>query len=1182
MYKKLTRRALVAMSRRIPLNHLIMRLILFLILINVHVAVAVGYAQRINMDKKHISLRDALRELRKQSDYNIIVDGDLLKKAGAIDVNLKNASLTEALSSLLEGQKLGYEIYKKNVVIKPIVVPNNKTESRVSAPIVQQQREVKGEVVDANGTALAGVSVSVKGKSSATATDDKGAFSLAAQPGDMLVFSSVGYADQEVLVGSAAVHVVLVTEDASLDEVVVVGFGTQKKVNLTGAVGTVSAKELESRPVTSATQALQGLVPGLKISTNSGDLSKDMSVSVRGTGTIGSSSGSPLILIDGMEGDLNAINPQDIENISILKDAASSSIYGSRAPFGVILVTTKSGKNGRISINYNTNLRNASPINVPETMDSYTFAVMLNSARRNEGVQPFFSDETMQKMLDFQAGKLTGGLDPDVNNPNSWADIWSQGYANTDIYDATYKSNIFAQEHNLSATGGSEKVNYYASFNYLDQGGLLEIGKDGMKRYNVMGKINAKLTDWLDFSYTTRFTRKDMTRPSAISDGFYSSFERQSWPNIPIYDANGYFHNFFFSKNLIDFAEGGQRNEQNDKQYHQGSFTIEPIKNWITKVDLNYSIENSDAKSATIPTYAHDVHGNLIDTKKNSSLYQAGRKQNYLNFNAYSTYSHTLHEAHNFKAMIGFQAEEMKLQYLSVSKNGLLLPELPEFDLTTGLQGNGNPIDAAISGYSNEWTTAGFFGRLNYDYKGRYLAEVNMRYDGSSRFRQGSRWQASPSFSLGWNIAQEDFWRDYASIANLLKLRFSYGRLGNQNTNALYPTYRVMNLGSLNGGWLQNGLKPNTAAVGALVSNSLTWESVSSWNLGLDYGFFDNRLTGAFDYFSRSTKNMVGPAPELPATLGIGTPQTNNTDLTTSGWELTVGWNDLTEGGFHYGVNVNLSDQITTIDAYPSNKTKSLSTYISGQQDGLIWGYETIGIAKSQEEMDAHLATLPNGGQTAIGTQWAAGDIMYRDLNGDGKISAGNRTLDDHGDLKVLGDSYSHYFFGVDLTAAYKGFDFRAFLQGVLKHDVWPTASSYFWGVLGDRSIWYSMGLKQHNDYFRAEPEGLPGHEIPANLDSYFPRAGTSNDGKNQQTQTRYLQNGRYLRLKNLQLGYSLPTTFLDRMGIANCRVYVSGENLLTFTPLFDVFDPETITGGWGGNAYPLSRTWSMGLSVTF
>lgn len=1056
--------------------------------------------------------------------------------------------------------------------------------------IVQQQKiTVKGTVSDAMGPVI-GASVVEKGNSSnGTITDMDGNFSLSVSPGATLVVSYVGYKVQEVPVTNGKpLNIKLKEDNEMLDEVVVVGFGTQKKVNLTGSVGIATAKEIESRPVTSAVQALQGLVPGLKISTSTGELDKNMSISVRGTGTVGgNSSSSPLILIDGMEGDLNTINPQDIENISVLKDAAASSIYGSRAPFGVILVTTKSGKAGRTSVNYNNSFRIGNPINMPEPMDSYTFAVMFNEAYKNQmGSGQLFSNEVMQKMLDFQAGKIGGGLDPDPSNPDVWQNMWLNAYSNTDLYKDTYKSSTFSQEHNVSVNGGAEKVTYYASFNYLDQGGLLKIGEDGMKRYNATGKVNATITDWLKFNFSTRFTRRDLWRPTAFSGNFYDYFGRQNWPNIPTYDPNGY----IYAPNVISLALGGDRKSQLDQHYYQTALIIEPIKNWITNVEFNYRISNGKVKEVGLPAYGHKPDGTVNDGNGDTSLYQESTEENYLNFNVYSSYSRTFNDAHNLKVMLGFQAEETKYSFESTKKYGLMVNGLPQFNLMTGLDGQGNKKDTEVSGYHNEWATAGFFGRLNYDYKGRYLAEVNLRYDGTSRFRRGNRWQWSPSFSAGWNLAQEEFWEPLRDVANLLKVRFSYGELGNQNVNNWYPTYRQINVGIQNGSWLQNKLNPNTAEVGGLISATLTWEKVRTWDVGLDYGLFNNRLTGSFDYFIRFTDGMVGPAAELPATLGISTPRTNNSYLKTKGWEVSIGWKDRLKNGLGYGINLSLSDQIVMIDDYPDNKTMSIDSYLPGYKDGLIWGYETIGIAKSDEEMQAHLASLPNGGQDAVGSQWAAGDIMYKDLNGDGKIDDGSRTLNDHGDLKILGDTYSHYFFGIDLNADWKGFDVRAFFQGVLKHDYWGgnNFTGMLFGVRGGYSYWHARGFKEHGDYFRAEPAGLEGHELPANLDAYYPRPifssssdGTSYGAKNQKVQSRYVQDASYIRLKNLQIGYTLPSAWTSKIGLTRYRIFFSGENLWTGTGLTKLFDPETISGGNGGNAYPLSKTWSFGLSLT-
>lgn len=570
--------------------------------------------------------------------------------------------------------------------------------------VAQQQIKVSGVVKDAMGEPVIGASIQEKGTSNGIITDVNGNFSLSVNQGATLVISYIGFKTQEIPVVAGKILDVTLKEDTEmLEEVVVVGFGTQKKVNLTGSVGIATAKEIESRPVTSATQALQGLVPGLKITTSSGQLEKDMNISVRGTGTIGSgSNSSPLILIDGMVGDINTVNPQDIENISVLKDAAASSIYGSRAPFGVILVTTKRGKEGKVSVNYNNSFRVSSPINMPKSMDSYSFAVMMNYADANRGIKGSYSDETMQKMIDFQNGKFTNGeVGLDAKSETAWQDRWTQGYANTDIWDAMYKDHVFSQEHNISVTGGSEKMSYYASFNYLDQGGLLNFGKENLQRFNTTAKINGTLTKWLKFNYSTRFTRNDICRPTSLTDSYFDGLGRTNWPNMPIYDQNGHLNH----DNPRALAEGGQRTQQTDRHYHQAAFIIEPVKNWITNVEFNYSIKEESTKAATLPAYNYDPKGDKIVTNKDSSLKENDQKENYLNLNVYSSYTHTFADKHNFKFMGGFQAEEFKLHYFDVTKYGLYVEDEDfwEFDLTSGLSGKGEEKTTGVNGYSREW-----------------------------------------------------------------------------------------------------------------------------------------------------------------------------------------------------------------------------------------------------------------------------------------------------------------------------------------------------------------------------------------------------------------------------------------------------------------------------------------------
>ncbi|RZK57257.1 MAG: TonB-dependent receptor [Pedobacter sp.] len=969
--------------------------------------------------------------------------------------------------------------------------------------------------------------------------------------------------------GTTNVAISLEDEAQNLEQVVVVGFGTQKKVNLTGAVGVVDAKALENRPVQNVAQALQGLVPGLNISQNNGSLESSPGINIRGTGTIGSSSGSPLVLVDGMEGSLNALNPQDVESISVLKDASASSIYGSRAAFGVILVTTKRGKAGKVQVNYNNSLRLTSPVLLPEMMDSYTFATYFNDASVNGGSAPHFDAAALKRIQDYQAGLITASVIPNPNNTQFWGDGYAYGNDNNDWYKEMYRDQSFSQEHNISLNGGNETTTYYLSGNFMDQAGMMRFNQDNYGRYGATAKINTKLSETLQANYSNRFIRETYRRPSALTNGFYEAIGRQGWPTLPLYDPNGFLYSS--PSPALEMRDGGEDNQVKDWMYQQLQLVFEPIKGWKTFAEVNYRTQTQFRHWDSQQTYNYDVNGVPYLYKRNSNVNEYGFKENYFNTNIYSEYAKSLGK-HNFKAMAGMQYEDTRYRDFNAQRDGIIVRDIATLNTTTGLDPDGKVIAPMVAGQYQNWATQGFFGRLNYDYDGKYLVEANLRYDGSSRFRSDKRWGWFPSVSAGWNIAREDFFQDRFKFANTFKLRASYGNLGNQNTNNWYPTYLTMPVGTANGAWLINGLRPNTASAPGIISSALTWETIESYNVGLDFGFLNNRLTGSFDWYNRKTLNMVGPAPELPVILGTAVPQTNNTDLKSLGFEFEIGWNDRLKNGMGYGVKFLLSDYQTTVTRYP-NATMSLDTYRTGQKLGEIWGYSTIGIAKTQAEMDAHLATSSNG-QSAFGSQWAAGDIMYADYNGDGKIDWGSWTQGDSGDAHLIGNNTPRYRVGLDVNLDYKGFDFRAFFQGVLKRDYWQS-SYFFWGATGDK--WWSTGLVQHTDYFRNDPNSPLG----LNLDSYYPRP-TFGTGKNQQTQTGYLQDASYIRLKNVQLGYSLPQKIVQKFGAQKLRVFASGENLVTWTKLAKMFDPETIDGGANGSVYPLSKVVSFGLSLTF
>lgn len=1038
--------------------------------------------------------------------------------------------------------------------------------------------KVKGVVNDAMGPVI-GASIVEKGNTgNGTITDIDGNFSLNVSSNSTLIVSFVGYKAQEIPVAGKTFFTIDLKEDNEmLEEVVVVGFATQKKVNLTGSVGTATAKDIEARPVANAVQALQGVIPGLNISNsgNGGELNATKSIDVRGTGTVGKdasgnafSSGSPLILIDGMEGDLNSINPQDIESISVLKDAAASSIYGSRAPFGVVLVTTKSGKSGRAQINYNMNMRYSTPIKMPDMANSYEFVNLFDDAEYNGSGKHLYTDEYRQFVYDF----MTGESD-DYIWGNGSGGKWNYDYSanNVNWLKEYYRNTAPSQEHNVSVSGGSDKMTYYLSANYMTQEGFMRYGTEDYDRYTITAKISAQLTKALKVDYSNRWVRTDYERPTYMNDDFYNHILRRARPVRAVYDPNGY---LMSDINYIGvMRDGGRHNEQKDAMAQQLKITVTPLKNWNIIGEMNIKTDNNWNHWEQFVVYSHykdnpeNTYTALTSANKDQ-VSEYSLKTTYLNPTVYSNYNFSLKEKHNFTVLGGFQAEIMKYRDMEGARTGLVTTDLPVLNLTTDAD------SYTLKGLYKNWKNAGFFGRINYDYNGKYLVEGNLRYDGSSRFRRGNRWILTPSFSLGWNVARENFWEKLADVVEVFKLRVSYGELANQNTTSWYPTYQTLGVTTNGGKWLQNGALTSVASVPGLISTSLSWEKIKNTNIGFDFGALNNRLTGSFDYFWRKTKNMVGPGVELPAILGATVPSTNNTDLTTFGWELSIGWRDKV-GELGYGVKLNISDNQTRIDKYP-NPTNSLSKYMAGELTGDIYGYTTIGIAKTQEEMDAHIASLPKGGQTAIGSKWEAGDIMYADINGDGKIDNGSNTLDDMGDLKKIGNNTPRFRTGITLDAQWKGFDFSMFWQGVLKRDFDPGENSMvFWGTTGSGQ-WWSTSFKDHMDYFRAEDTASP---LGANVNAYYPRPLFNN--KNHKTQTAYLQNAAYMRLKNLQLGYTLPKSLINKIGLQNVRVYVSGENLLTITGLSDTMDPETAgIGKQGGTVYPLSRVYSFGLSV--
>lgn len=1041
----------------------------------------------------------------------------------------------------------------------------------------EQSEQCSGVVTDSKGEPLIGVAVSIKGTTIGVSTDLDGKFILSdAKIGDVLLVQSIGYKNVEVTWNGNPVEVVLEEDSELLEEVVVVGFGTQKKVDLTGAVASVDTKALDSRPVTSVGQALQGVVPGLNISmpSNGGRLDSSPSFNIRGQGNLGTgSSASPLILIDGVEGDINSLNPQDIANISVLMDAASSAIYGSRAPFGVILVTTKRGEKGKASITYSNNFRWSRPTRIPDMLDSYRWAMYMNRGQVNNGQEDYsvINQTTIENIQRYMAGEITTTCDMDAVqdgkfpfNTTTWAnENWPRNFL-----DKT----AFGQEHNVSVSGGSDRIQYYVSGAFMSQGGQLNYADESKHRYNVSGRVSADITKWLRIEFNSRFTREQISMPSYIKlngDTFFQEITKLH-PNMPLTDPNGHYTR---NPKIPQLQQGGRSDTTEDTYFTQGSLILTPVKGLTINADLAFRGGSYQNKYNKAKVYLYDKNNNPMQEQwqGGSATEAAGQTMVYsetwqnqlITSSAYAEYAATWGR-HNFKAMAGYNSESYLINNMNMQRTDVISDLLPTINTATGETSGTNTM--------SDWSTLGYFARINYNFDERYLLQFSFRRDGSSRFRRGHRWVNSPSVSVAWNIANEPFWGNAKDWVNLLKIRGSWGSLGNQNTDNWYPTYATQGftVGSATTGsnWLLSpDSKSNSAGAPGLVATTLTWEKIYSYNVGLDWGAFNNRFTGYFNWFIRDTKDMVGPAEEISPIVGASAPSLNNTSLRTRGWELQLEWRD-NIGDFNYNVAFNLSDSRTFVTEYP-NASNSLNTYYVGQEIGEIWGYVTEGLARTDEEMAAHLEKVDQSRLEGTGG-WGAGDIMYKDVDGNGQIDTGESQVGNSGDWVKIGNNTPRFRFGLNIGGEYKGLDFSIFFQGVGKRDYWLEGMG-FWGQAGD--LWSSTAYEAHWDFFR--PEGDP---LGANVDAYYPRPRFTN-GQNRQRQSRYLQDASYIRLKNVQVGYTLPQHITRKAAIEKLRIFFSADNIWTGTSLCENYDPEALSNNL---IYPLSFTLSCGINLTF
>lgn len=1060
------------------------------------------------------------------------------------------------------------------------------------------QTTVTGTVYEPSGEPAIGATVQEKGNpATGTATDIDGNFSIkVSSTKATLVASYIGMESQEVrLDGRTKVDIHMKENSTILDEVVVVGYGTQKKINATGSVRTIDNEVLESRPISNAVQGLQGAVAGLNITNDGGGApGSEMNINIRGVGSIGEGSDSkPLVLIDGMEGDLSTINPNDIASISVLKDAAAASIYGSRAPFGVILVTTKGGDRGT-RVAYTGNVRFQQPTRVPEPLDSYTWALMANDAWTNGGGNPMFGTSALQKIKDFQNGKYQYATAANPNATGEWYYDY-QAWGNTNWYDTYMKKTAVSHEHNLSVTGGGDKMSYYFSGNYLDQEGIFKHADEKYQRLALSGKVNIVFNPYVSFQWTSRLIWTSNDKPSALNALFFHNLGRRM-PTNPEKLPNGEWS----PESMIASLEDGGRQKQNTLQfYNQANLVVTPIKDvdWKIHAEINSRLENNpftrqfNPIGYTSPTgdyIYYSVFNGLNPQRKinaNTGEFQinpaAGEKYyekaftkvNYFSTNFYTDYSLSLNDKHNFKFLLGLQTEYYQRQIDRMAHFDILDPNRPFIPSEIG---SDNAINSEVKG---EWSTMGIFARVNYNYMDRYMAEVNVRTDGASRFPKDQRWGWFPSFSLGWNVAQEAFWENLTNVCNYLKFRGSYGVLGNQNTTSFYPYYQKMVTSGAE--VVLDGKQVNKLPVYDPYSTTLTWEKIHNWGVGLDFAFLRSKLQGSVDWYERTTKDMVGPARAFSAAFGGKAPKTNNAEMRTRGWEVELSWRDRINDDWSYSVSASLSDYESVVTKYDS-PDNAIDKWYKGKKYGEIWGYEVLGVAKSDKEMAEYLAKHSQsnidmrGDVIGIGA-WGGGDLMYKDLDNSGSVDPGSKTLDDHGDLRVIGNETPRFAYSFTLEAKWRFIDLRAYFQGIGKRDYFVGSATFF-GYGGKP---YQVTLfKDHLDYFR-----YAGSELGANLDPYYGRIRT--DGNNVQVCDRFLQDASYLRLKNLTIGFSLPENAKISKYVQKARLYFSAENLFTWTKL-KIFDPEALNfsdgdySGGAGKTYPQYRTFSVGLELTF
>jgi TonB-linked SusC/RagA family outer membrane protein len=1144
---------------RLPVQTLrIMRLLCFLLFVSFLSAYGNSNAQQVTLTGKNLPLKKVFTVIKEQTGYVLFSKKELLHRARPVTVDVKDMALQLFLEEVLKDQPFRYFIRDKTIFLYLKSVLSEDV-SYVFSSIKEETAliGVSGRVTDDSNNPIVGATVMIDDTKEGTTTDSFGRYSLnVPKSNSTLVFSAVGYNTVKIKIsGQTLIDAKLSLQNAIMEDVVFIGYGAQKKKNLSGAVSSVDSKVIQDRAPVTIAAALQGTVPNLNVGNSTGSPGVASSLNIRGNTSI--NGGSPLVLVNGVPMDINLVNPNDVESVSVLKDAASAAIYGARGAYGVILITTKNGKRGEkpvISVDANYTINK--PTVFLESMDAMERLIYMNIANNYENGQNYYDDYHQAAIIAHYNNPSAPTI---IQNPNRGSvngiNIWDMT-DNVDWMREMQRSSYGMGQYNINVSGGSDKFDYYTSLSYMNQQGIARHFDERYKRTNALIDLNYKVLDWIKIGSKISAANSNKLFPPYDGgyrrDETYLMFHYALWPTFPTRLPNGGWPNLDGVSNPVQQqVEGGYNSNKVQDIWMTGNIRLTPFKH--SSFNLDYSVNRRDEVSIeymrNLPF--HDREGNIdgyyygsVPNSIKRRSYQSGYKV----LNAYADYENTFGR-HYVKVMAGFNQEFGDVGWFTAQRRDLILDGIPYLSLATG---QNLTVDAA-----SETALRGVYSRWNYIFDNRYIFELNFRYDGSSKFPKKDRFELFPSASVGWRIDNESFFSNLKPVFSLLKLRASYGSLGNQAVPGNYPY--ISNYSAAQVNYTFGGERPMSVFAPGLVSPTLTWETVTQMNFGVDFALAKNRLSGTFDYYTRTTKNMLTLSERLPSILGVTEPNSNAADMKTKGFDLSLGWNDKV-GDITYGASIMLSDYSAEITRF-SNPSGLISSYYVGHKLGEIWGFETGGLFQSNEE------ALALDQSEISGRQRIAGDLWFVDLDGDKKITRGDNTLSNPGDQKIIGNNTPRYSYGIRSNIGWKGFDLVIFLQGVAKRDVRidPSTGAFF--------------LSQYRDEWVMYPKIGVDYWTPENRDAYYPRPlFTGARGDIAATQTRFLQNGAYLRLKQLSLSYSAPQKLTSKVGLRNARIYVTGTNLLTFTKMVETVDPELDAP----NRYPLSKSVTVGLRADF